>query len=50
MSEVTVPAEEKDWLYDSVEVAMYICAYWNENGSEINMTKLQKLLYIAYGI
>ncbi|MCL2039094.1 MAG: DUF4065 domain-containing protein [Bacteroidetes bacterium] len=35
--------------YNSVEVAKYIAAYWNENGAEINMTKLQKLLYIAYG-
>ena len=35
--------------YDSVEVAKYIAAYWNERGVEINMTKLQKLLYIAYG-
>ena len=36
--------------YNSVEVAKYIIAYWNEKGSNINMTKTQKLLYIAYGI
>ena len=35
--------------YNSVEVAKYIVAYWNDKGAEINMTKLQKLLYIAYG-
>ena len=35
--------------YNSVEVAKYIVAYWNERGSYINMTKTQKLLYIAYG-
>lgn len=35
--------------YNSVEVAKYIAAYWNGAGADINMTKLQKLLYIAYG-
>lgn len=35
--------------YRSTDVAMYIIAYANEHGFVINMTKLQKLLYIAYG-
>ena len=35
--------------YNSVEVAKYIVAYWNSKGIDINMTKLQKLIYIAYG-
>lgn len=36
--------------YTSVEIARYIIAFANENGKSINMTKLQKLLYISYGI
>ena len=36
--------------YNSVDVAKYIVAYANDNGFIINMTKLQKLLYIAYGV
>ena len=35
--------------YNSVQVAYYIIASMNERGLDINMTKLQKLLYIAYG-
>ena len=35
--------------YDSVEVAKYIAAYWNDKGESVNITKIQKLLYIAYG-
>lgn len=35
--------------YNSVTVASYIVAMANERGLGINMTKLQKLLYIAYG-
>lgn len=35
--------------YNSVTVACYIVALANEKGLSINMTKLQKLLYIAYG-
>lgn len=35
--------------YNSVQVAYYIIACVNERGLDINMTKLQKLLYIAYG-
>lgn len=36
--------------HSSVEIARYIIAYANRHGKAINMTKLQKLLYIAYGI
>lgn len=36
--------------YNSVVMAKYIVAYANEHGYIINMTKLQKLLYIAYGV
>lgn len=35
--------------YRSTDVATYIIAYANENKVGINMTKLQKLLYIVYG-
>lgn len=35
--------------YNSVDMARYLVAYANEHGFTINMTKLQKLLYIAYG-
>ena len=35
--------------YNSVIVASYIVAMANDKGLSINMTKLQKLLYIAYG-
>lgn len=37
------------YKYDSVAVAKYIVASANEKRYVINMTKLQKLLYIAYG-
>ncbi len=36
--------------YNSVDVAKYIIFKANERGQTLNMTKLQKLLYIAYGI
>lgn len=36
--------------YDSVTVAKFIIAKANERGYLVNMTKVQKLLYIAYGI
>lgn len=36
--------------YNSVLFAKYIIAVANERGVPINMTKTQKLLYIAYGI
>ena len=41
--------EQDNGKYNSVEVAKYIAAYWNEKGADINMTKIQKILYIAYG-
>lgn len=42
---------EKDaYRYDSVVMARLIVAYANDNGYTINMTKAQKLLYIAYGL
>lgn len=37
------------FVYRSTDVATYIIAYANENKVSINMTKLQKLLYIVYG-
>lgn len=37
------------YKYNSVDVAYSIIVYANENKVYINMTKLQKLLYIAYG-
>lgn len=37
------------YRYDSVEVAFYIVAWANKHKVSINLTKTQKLLYIAYG-
>lgn len=37
------------YLYNSVSMAKYIVARANQAHIGINMTKLQKLLYIAYG-
>lgn len=45
---MSVTAMSKE--YDSVSLARFMIAYGNENGFEMNMTKLQKLLYIAYGV
>ena len=39
----------ESYKYDSVTVACYIVASVNNKQLDINMTKLQKLLYIAYG-
>ena len=36
--------------YNSVEIARYIIAIANDKGIPINMTKVQKLLYAAYGV
>lgn len=36
--------------YDSITVAKYIVAKANEKNIPVNITKVQKLLYIAYGI
>lgn len=41
---------EDKYRYNSVTVATYIVAYANKHHFGINMTKLQKLLYIAYGV
>lgn len=38
------------YIYNSVTIASYIVAYANEHKFGINMTKLQKLLYITYGV
>lgn len=38
------------YKYNSVTMARLIVAYANDNGFSINMTKAQKLLYIAYGL
>lgn len=44
-------SESKDrYEYSSVKIAKYIVATANSNNISINMTKIQKLLYIAYGI
>ena len=40
---------EDKYKYNSVDMAKYIVAYANEHNFGINMTKMQKLLYIAYG-
>lgn len=37
------------YRYNSVTVALYIVAWANNNRVSINLTKTQKLLYIAYG-
>lgn len=37
------------YKYNSVDVALYIVAYANKESVSINLTKTQKLLYIAYG-
>lgn len=43
-------SEFKDrYTYDSKTVALYIVAWANDNKVTINLTKTQKLLYIAYG-
>ena len=38
------------YKYNSVDVAYYIVATANERKVVVNMTKIQKLLYIAYGV
>lgn len=40
---------EDTYKYNSVDVAKYIVALCNKEHFEINMTKMQKLLYITYG-
>ena len=41
---------EDKYICNSVVLANYIASYANTNGYVINMTKLQKLLYITYGV
>ena len=41
---------EDTYICNSVVLANYIAAYANANSFVINMTKLQKLLYITYGV
>ena len=41
---------KEQYKYNSVQLAKYIVAAANERRISINMTKIQKLLYIAYGI
>lgn len=41
---------EDRYAYNSVTVAKFIVAYANAHRYGINMTKLQKLLYITYGV
>ena len=41
---------EDTYKYKSTIVATYIAALANEKRVSVNMTKIQKLLYIAYGI
>lgn len=40
---------DDNYKYNSVTVALYIVAVMNNMKLDVNMTKLQKLLYIAYG-
>lgn len=39
-----------EYAYNSVTVATYVVALANSKKLGINMTKIQKLLYIAYGV
>lgn len=41
---------EEQKTYDSIVAAKYLIALAKEKGQELNVTKLQKLLYISYGI
>lgn len=43
-------ASTEKYRYNSVDVARFIVAIANEKHISINITKVQKLLYIAYGI
>lgn len=43
-------SNSEQYKYSSVVVAKYIVATANEKHLTINMTKVQKLLYIAYGL
>lgn len=41
---------EDTYVCNSVDLAKYIASYANAKSVGINMTKLQKLLYITYGV
>lgn len=41
---------EDNYFYKSTDIALYIVALANEKRISINMTKVQKLLYITYGV
>ena len=41
---------EDTYKYNSVDVAKYLVAKMNEKKMTVNMTKVQKLLYICYGV
>lgn len=43
-------ASNETYRYNSVDVARFIIATANEKRISINITKVQKLLYIAYGL
>lgn len=45
-----MPIIEDKYIINSVVLAKYIVSYANEHHFVINMTKLQKLLYITYGV
>ena len=49
MSENTNEMFRDTYRYNSVAVAFYIVAWANEHHVTINLTKTQKLLYVAYG-
>lgn len=49
MEKIKTKITEDTFVCNSVVLAKYMVAYANEKGYVINMTKLQKLLYIAYG-
>lgn len=44
------PRMNDEYAYNSVTVATYVVALANSKKLGINMTKIQKLLYIAYGV
>lgn len=41
---------EQEGKYSSVDMAKMIVAYANDRHYFVNMTKVQKLLYIVYGV
>lgn len=43
-------ASNETYRYNSVDVARFIIATANEKRISVNITKVQKLLYIAYGL